>query len=172
MKHSIDILTNTHFTHFSSLILSYGFLFYHHLSFDENSKTSKKVCICRFTEVTPMDIYIGVCFMYVVAALVEMAIVGYRDKPRYSLPHVRSSRPPTPLTPNPSQPHPHMGERDPEAVRQYMPPEHPKSGGSQRQGVHAFTAFKYYQDFEFFEKLRLLSSDLISRAEQNNQGTA
>ncbi|XP_063719665.1 gamma-aminobutyric acid receptor subunit beta-3-like [Symsagittifera roscoffensis] len=38
----------------------------------------------RFTEVTPMDIYIGVCFMYVVAALVEMAFVGYFDKPRYA----------------------------------------------------------------------------------------
>ncbi|XP_075262075.1 gamma-aminobutyric acid receptor subunit beta-3-like isoform X2 [Convolutriloba macropyga] len=49
----------------------------------------------RFTEVTPMDIYIGVCFMYVVAALVEMAFVGYFDKPRYNR-QPPSRRPPQP----------------------------------------------------------------------------
>ena len=68
---------------------------------------------CRFTEVTPMDIYIGVCFMYVVAALVEMAIVGYFDKPRYTLAaHIRS-RPSKPSSPTARRP-----EKHPVGVRQ------------------------------------------------------
>ena len=53
------------------------------------------IVVFRFTEVTPMDIYIGVCFMYVVAALVEMAFVGYFDKPRYNR-QPPSRRPPHP----------------------------------------------------------------------------